>query len=402
MSFKAIISFNFKLYVTTIVKLSTKSLSPLKLKKLTLPLLLFITLMPTLTWANVELMVWQNDEDAPRIIIPKLTNETFQQAVNRYVNHINQNEDLSSLLTSTVINNNIYNAYTIPVESQSRRRPRLAFIANKFEDMKYDGERIQRNIIQFDERGADSYVIALSADIGLKDHDANTYRELVVYTFNILVALGGDDIAEELSGRQRITNSKTVYTRDISELLLVKKFKEMALGIFFGICRGHQMGGIADGHVVVQDLTRSGVGVTHEHIRKDGSNSTEMQTWHHIYIDSQSLVARLLNLHRNTTVVLVENYYTMMVNSIHHQVVAALEKATSTVIAKHETSGVEALEQRNRLGVSTQFHSEFPKQISGNEEFSTMGGTLIRNLIAYARMMQNRLRTPVTACELYF
>lgn len=348
--------------------------------------LILLALKTSYASETVDLLVWKSTENAPRVILPLIDNEDPSNAVNRYVSHVYKDLDLIKLLTSTELKRSIYETHKLAIPSDTTK-PRLLFIANQFEDVSESGERIQRNIKRFASAGADPYVVGLSADIGLTNEQAIVFRNKVAVAFNLLVALGGEDVSEELSGRPRKENSKTIFRRDISELELIKVFKKFGQGLFFGICRGHQIGAIADGHTVIEDLSSSGVGNTHDHVNKMGGSTTEKQTWHHIYVENGSLLARLTGIKNDQSGIVLK------VNSIHHQAVSAHHHGHSHVVAQHETSGVEALQMHNGRGISVQFHPEFPPEVSNNQEFSNLGFRLIKNIVAYARLIRSRIQS---------
>lgn len=227
--------------------------------------------------SKIDLIVWQSTATSPRIVLPKLKSQTSLQAIKEYLETVSQNQDLIKIPGLENLSNEVYSIKKL-ADYDMNTQPSLLFLANTFDDMSPTGSRIQRNINTFSKAGAFPYVLGISADINLDLIQTIEFQDLIATNFNLLVALGGDDIAEELSGRTRRENSKTIFRRDISELGIIKKFKEWGLGLFFGICRGHQMGAIADGHIVIDDLTRSGKGQTHDHINKSGQSPATQQT----------------------------------------------------------------------------------------------------------------------------
>jgi putative glutamine amidotransferase len=337
--------------------------------------------------AEVNLIVWQSETHSPKIILPKTDHESNQQAVERYFKNIRSNQELSQI-SKPIENRPMEKIQDFLSEHQSTK-VRLAFIANWFQDMTADGDRITRNIILFSKAGADPYVIALGADLGLSATDAEEYRIKISKNFNLLVSLGGDDIAPELYGESISYARKTNATRDRSELALVQAFKKIARGLFFGICRGHQMGAIADGHTLFQDLSKSNAGTTNYHINLDGKNSTEMQTWHGIDIQ-KSLLSRFLNDAKK-----------LQVNSIHHQAVRINPEADSFSVASDDKDHiVEGLQSKNKKSLSVQFHPEFPEEISGNLDFSNNGFKIIKGIVNYARLI--RQKNSVRSCRHLF
>jgi gamma-glutamyl-gamma-aminobutyrate hydrolase PuuD len=135
------------------------------------------------------------------------------------------------------------------------------------------------------------------------------------------------------------------------------------------------MGAVADGHKLHQDLSKDGVARTEDHVQIHGKNSQEMQTWHHIHIQKDSLLYRLIKKP------------ILWVNSIHHQAVKARLNGSSQAVA-HDSTGkvIEALE--GNKSVSVQSHIEFPVEISGNQQFTENGFQILKGIVAYARYLR--------------
>jgi gamma-glutamyl-gamma-aminobutyrate hydrolase PuuD len=339
--------------------------------------LFLIFILPCIAFANVHLFSWQTEINAPKIILPRLTDESKEHAVYRYLQNIKKNSDLSKI-NSEIEHFKIYKTEDLSIEKNAGKA-RLAIIANIFKDMTIYGERIQRNINTFTKTSAEPFVIAMSADIGLSETDAVDFRSEVSKNFSLLVSQGGDDISPELYGQEKTFALNTNITRDRSEFLLVQSFKKYARGIFFGICRGHQMGAIADGHKLFQDLSKTGAGSTDYHINLAGKNSAEMQTWHGIDIE-KSLLSRFL-----------KNQSSIRTNSVHHQGVDVNPAADSYVIAVDDEGRLpEALQSKNNKSLSVQFHPEFPAEYSGDIRFSENGFQIIKGIVSYARLIRQK------------
>jgi gamma-glutamyl-gamma-aminobutyrate hydrolase PuuD len=175
------------------------------------------------------------------------------------------------------------------------------------------------------------------------------------------------------------------------ELSRIKIFKKKNIGVFFGICRGHQLGAIADGHSLYQDLSADRVADTNHHVNLNGQNSTEHQTWHHIILNN-SLLSRFLN-----------QKLKLQVNGLHHQAVRVNPVADSIPIAFSDDEGiVEALQSKNKKSISVQFHPEFPEDISMNSSFSKNGFQIIKGILAYARMLRMQSKPLVGSCSELF
>jgi putative glutamine amidotransferase len=337
--------------------------------------LILILQVSLVSLAEVRLIVWQTAPNAPKIILPQTKNETAELAIERYLKHVRQIPELSQL--SQKLPMSVIGQIKALVTETPGGRTRLVFIANQFSDMSAEGERIQRNIKTFSNAGAETYVIAIAADLGLSPKEQRDYHTEVAKNFSLLVALGGDDIAPELYEEKTTYARDTNLTRDQSELKLVQSYKKYGRGVFFGICRGHQMGAIADGHKLYQDLTLTKSGTTNYHINLNGQTTTQKQTWHGIDID-KSLLSRFLG-----------GANQLWVNSIHHQAVKINPHASSSRVAVDDKDQiVEALQSENNKSLSVQFHPEFPADTSGNSDFSDQGFKIIKGIINYARLQR--------------
>lgn len=335
-------------------------------------------------YALVDLIAWQPTENSPKIILPKLDNETSKQAVMRYINEIETNDELHRLFAKSEIENaslekiellsNVVAKVGAKLESTKLR---VALIANDVSDLT-GGSRVSGLSQLMVAAGGTPSVIALSADIGLSNKDAEEFRERVANQFDVLVGMGGDDVDPELYGEQ-ITHSKNVNkTRDRSEFLLIKTFKKSERGVYFGICRGHQLGAVVDGHKLYQDIEKDGIGGGTAHIKSGTGYGASRQTFHHIQVED-SLFLRLLNYENSP-----------LVNSVHHQAVAVDANASSFPVAKIGYV-VEALEAKNKMSFSVQFHPEFSALASGNSDFSNLGYNLIKNILTYSRLKRAEL-----------
>lgn len=330
--------------------------------------------------AQVALFVLDRGPDQPRIVFARSANETPWQAIERYVELIRANGDLKKMTPAQF---NIESG-TIRDLPASSRRPLTALLANQVTDLHGEAHRMRRTVKVFEQARADVYVLPLVGEIGLSATEVEDYRSKISEQFDLLVALGGDDIDPLLYG-QEVTHSRAIVpVRDRSELSLVKKFKERAKGVFFGICRGHQMGAIAEGHRIYQDISLIKDGDPEEHQNRSATTMVEAQTWHHIFIEKTSLLARFL---RNY----IGNDGLLMVNSYHHQ--SVMPEGNLRVSAFHSPSEIEALESQNGLSISTQWHPEYPEFVTANKSFSDMGSALIQNIVAYARLKRHQMRS---------
>lgn len=335
---------------------------------------LFILLTALEAWAGVSFVVWQAESGSPRVIVPKREGESPTDSLSRYFRSLQENEELSRLMPEGYEfrpSGSIQEFEELPKGSKTL----VALIANRFEDLSPRGPRIRMNVRAFSEAGGDVYVIALAADTGLTHAEAEEFREKIARSVDLLVALGGSDIAPQIYGERQTHAVDVNLARDRSEFALIQRFKKEARGIFFGICRGHQMGAIVDGHKLFQDISKDGIGDTNEHVNNDGRNIIESQRWHHIQV-SDSLLFRFLKDEIK------------IVNSVHHQAVRTAPEAASFPVAEYNGI-VEALQMKNGLGLSVQFHPEISRH-SGNSAFARDGMRILRGMVSYARLKRMR------------
>lgn len=355
-------------------------------KTLNLCIVTLLVSLGQIAWSATELIQWQPAQNYPKIILPKLENETPEAAVERYLLKVQADSKLQSLLRGSGIEDfNILNSKIelLPNKVASAgvtietNKLRVALIANQSADLT-DGARVSRLTKTVVRAGGEPVVIALSADIGLSKSQATEFRTLVANRFDVLIGMGGEDVDPRLYGEENRHSLNVNRRRDVSELRLIKAFKKAERGVYFGICRGHQLGAVADGHTLYQDISKDGLGNTEEHIGRNAGYSHNNQTWHHVNVDD-SLFLRFL-----------ENQSNPLINSAHHQAVRVNSAGSSVPVAMADNV-VEALEAKNKLSFSVQFHPEFGADVSGNAEFSNMGFKLIRNIFAYSRMKRAEL-----------
>jgi gamma-glutamyl-gamma-aminobutyrate hydrolase PuuD len=113
-------------------------------------------------------------------------------------------------------------------------------------------------------KGADTVVIPVAATASLKPAEAAEFRALLNRDFDAMVAVGGDDIHPSLYGDPdpRHLAVKTNLARDREELAIVRSYLKDGQGFFSGICRGHQMGGVAGGCRLIKDIDAE-LGLSH-------------------------------------------------------------------------------------------------------------------------------------------
>lgn len=337
--------------------------------------------------AEVDFIVWQQSQSAPSVILPKRDFETAEQALSRYLGYLKRNQKIVDLVNKDQIHQGSITDFKVKSQTQVL----TAVNANLLLDMSADGDRIKRNISLLSNIGAEVYIIALGAEVGLSKKEVQEFQQKIANTFDLMISLGGRDIDPALYAETKRRSAGVNYLTDRLELDRVKIFKNQNRGLFFGICRGHQIGAVADGHTLYQDLSEDLVSDTSKHVNVVGQTSTEQQTWHKIYV-MNSLLYRFLQK---------ESY--LEVNSVHHQAVKINPLADSFVVARSEGDLlVEGLQAYNSKSLSIQFHAEFPTEVSQNKSFSEKGYSLIRGVVAYARLLRQKRFQLSSQCKSLF
>ena len=135
--------------------------------------------------------------------------------------------------------------------------------------------------------------------------------------------------------------------RDKEELSLVHTFISEEHGMIYGICRGHQLIAAALGFKLFQDIQEEHP--THAAHKREANGATDAShssAWHEIELtDTSNALYEATRKH------------TFTVNSRHHEAVIPAENPYARVIALEEGL-VEAIEFKNGLGITVQFHPE--------------------------------------------
>ncbi|MES2962989.1 MAG: gamma-glutamyl-gamma-aminobutyrate hydrolase family protein, partial [Bdellovibrionota bacterium] len=289
----------------------------------------------------------------------------------------------------------LFKNYVVPDLSKSRftklpplfvsARTRSVIQANIAADLDPGGVRINKILSLAKAEHTEAFVLPPAAVMRLSAQQRVRFMDALYDGFDLRLNIGGDDVHPKLYG-QPITHARTEElneTRDFFELMLIrhwqkrndKAIKMKVLGKpEFGICRGHQLMGVASGHTMNQDVVRDGVSRDGTHLDRLGDPSKRtVQHWHHIYVE-QGFFAELLGKSGD-----------VRVNDWHHQSVRPNPRGRTYVVAVAPDGVVEAMESKDRLTVSVQFHPEFDLGQSGNPEFTNMGRSFFRRLFDYAR-----------------
>ncbi|MCB0368967.1 MAG: gamma-glutamyl-gamma-aminobutyrate hydrolase family protein, partial [Bdellovibrionales bacterium] len=264
---------------------------------------------------------------------------------------------------------------------------KIALIANSFEDMRL-GTRLIRDFNLLKQNQAEVFIIPVGYDWNLTEEEALFYRKFIAEHFDLLISLGGDDVHPSLYDQPNINSKNVNYDRDLSEFNLIKYFKAHSQGVFFGICRGHQLSAVVDGYQLVQDLGEIHSSCLTKH-QKNIDNKPEY-LFHEILI-KPSLLSRLLGFKDKIEKV-------VSVNSYHHQAVKNnnLSQKICCVAFDTEHDIIEALITNEGKSISVQFHPELPEEMNKNAEFTEFGYKFIRRVISYSRLnrFRNKKQTP--------
>jgi putative glutamine amidotransferase len=255
-------------------------------------LLLFLSFSAA---AEVALMEWQPVGYRYSFVIPRQLEESEAAAVARYLSALEANPELKPYAQSL----RSAGFGRTQAFSPMGGSPTVLAVANDSKDLVANPERMNRVLDPLQGRGARALLAPVAVTTGLSPADGDSYRNQVSQQFDGLIAVGGDDIHPSLYGDPdpRGLAKETNLSRDLEELRLVRTYLEQGQGVFTGICRGHQMGGVASSCPLVKDI-REELGLDHpRHVDHgirvrpdagrltreifDGSSSIQVMTNHH-------------------------------------------------------------------------------------------------------------------------
>lgn len=280
-------------------------------------------------------VVWKPGPSHPGVLLPQSEGVSPRETVKQYWQRIAANPELAQLLAKS--NYKPTKGTVETVDLYVSDKPVALLIANTFADYVNRGDRVQVLNKLLTKNGYRVYVVGLAATFGVSQAEAVEFRTMIASQAEMLVALGGDDVSPKLYN-ERVTFARgTNMSRDKEEIRLIADFKRQEKGFFVGICRGHQLGAVVDGHTLYQDLQKDGV-VEHS-MHRDHRHGMQWNGQAKNLFPEQSL--------------------STAVNSIHHQAVRVNGSAKSAVIGISTDGVVEALAMKNGKGVSFQFHPEY-------------------------------------------
>lgn len=170
--------------------------------------------------------------------------------------------------------------------------------------------------------------------------DMETMQQIATHCDGLLLTGGGDIDPNYYHEEPIPEQGEVVPARDVTELQLVKAFRNQNKPIF-GICRGHQLLNVALGGTLYQDILAQGAAKL-QHVQV----APREHLSHRVQVAAGSLLHSIVKQEE------------IKVNSFHHQAVKKI--APSLVVSGMSRDGViEAIESRSEpflLGV--QWHPE--------------------------------------------
>lgn len=288
-------------------------------------------------WAQSVLQLQLPDVPVP-VVLAHNQNQSAQESLQRFIKK--QDTSKGFQLLETTGRPEWEKAKADVIDLSKSQKPLVLLIANDPSDLVRDSSERMLNLIHlYQSSGWDVKMVSYFPTLHASPKDKSSFYQSISKNARILYALGGDDISPRAYGQKNRHSIHTNYERDKQELELVKSFKVHGKGFFVGICRGHQLGAIADGHQLYQDLKKDGLVDHDSHKYKD-----HMLEW-----DKKAItILKLKSKHLKTAV-----------NSFHHQAVLFSPTADSKPIAWSRDGVIEALIQKNNAGISFQFHPEY-------------------------------------------
>lgn len=296
---------------------------------------------------SIEIFLWKQFPDSIPTVMAMKEGESPQEAIERYFSKMNSTKSLSDLIAKSDIQDFVNEDGELQFQYGEFQEFKLTYerinfivVTNELREM-YSApynSRIQNVSARLKKYGADVIMLPVVHDLGLNASEAKEYRAKIFQAFDADLLLGGDDIDPYLYGEKKSYANNPIRKRDVSELKFVRGFIEAKKGISFGICRGHQMCAVANGKKLYQDIQLEKEAPAH-HVKGE----------HPILID------------RSSDTFSIFDYEEITVNSLHHQEVQVLDNDPDykiTAKSLDDIPVVEALEFRNGLGVTLQFHPE--------------------------------------------
>lgn len=299
-------------------------------------------------FARVNLYVFHRSPPAPHLIFPASDQESLADQIERYLDLIQRTPDLMILEPNFDLLRRELNparAELYDPSTKPRNQHRSVLHANEFTDFAENNARVLRHTEFLKHRAVEqSYLIPVSGDLHLHGQDKTSYRAQVANNFRVRIGMGGDDVAPRLYGEPVTHSGRVSYTRDYSEYQMIRAYDRFD-GLYIGICRGHQIGAVARGDRMYQDIGKDGVGSTNDH-SNNGDYHSHQGKWNNVRL-THPLLIRMFGQEQ------------ISVNSLHHQAVR-LTSGSSSILAGYSLGDgiVEALVSENGRAIGVQFHPE--------------------------------------------
>jgi len=302
-------------------------------------LLLLSLFLPFSAWAEVDLLQWQPPGYKYTFGLPQVRGESKKAALERYFIQLEKNPELKRFAPKLrAAGRGTLKPYAAPAG------PAVLAIANDPDDLIAVPARIGLVVDPLTAKGAQAVLAPVAVTAGLSEANADIFRKKISDNFDGLLALGGDDIHPSLydDADPQGLAVHTNLSRDQEELKLVRSYLEEGKGFFSGICRGHQMGGVAASCSLVKDIR--------EELKLDHSRRVD-----------HSIRREIANPGHFTSEIFDGNS-SISVNSLHHQAVRAPTQPNPrikvTAVAEGQPAIAEIAEYYGRRGLSVQMHPE--------------------------------------------
>ncbi len=313
-------------------------------------------------------IIWKQSPDSAPIILARKDHQSNEEALDEYFKKINETPSLSELLNRDEIEplkvqeKMDYQKGTFEtLKPSSAAKPRFVVVTNELRELYAPpfGVRARRVINRLEAVGAEVLILPVVHDITLNAKESKEFREKLIALFDAQLVLGGNDIDPYLYGEKTTYAKSYIRRRAVSELKFVRQFIESKKGMNFGICRGHQMCAVANHKKLVQDIQI-----------EEGASEVHLNGDHLIKTDRDSEIFSIFDKDK------------ILVNSLHHQAVIVPDndkdyKVVATSLDKNPI--VEAIEFKNGMGVTLQFHPELMFNETGDKILKKFVDMTIKN-----------------------
>ena len=324
-------------------------------------------------WAKVDLYVIHRSPPAAHLLFPASDQESLADQIERYLDLIQRTPDLMILEPDMNLLRRELRADRAVLYQPSRESQKLKAVlhANEFTDFAPENPRVLRHTAFLQHAAVEgAYLLPLAGDLHLQGQDKTSYRSQVAREFKLRLGMGGDDVHPRLYGEQVTYSGRVSYTRDYSEYQMIRAYN-LYDGLYIGICRGHQIGAVARGDRMYQDIGKDGVGNTNDH-SNNGDYHSHQGKWNNVRLTHPLLI----QLFGQTQI---------EVNSLHHQAVR-LTPGSSSMLAGYSLGDgiVEALVSENGRAIGVQFHPEIATVDPQRQGFNELRLKFLTSVLDYA------------------